>query len=450
MRFPFLQVDLDGRIEQLEGELKGEKEKQETGVGEASDLTDKNRILEEQFEKLTSELAELESKLEKQEEAHLETLSEKALVYNNKVGEHEKVLAEVRNKIEVMEEKGLASEVREKEFKRSESTYSEKLTVLEGQEGAFKDDIAALRAESSELASRLEQRTSALKAQEEKSFSLRKENAVLDRRMQGMKGGEEDLWPDDDELITLREENVRVQEEKAQVIGEKALLTEQVESLAEQNDELKSVVQEFMSAAQQEQQDDGLESLQAELVMVRSQAEADVKEINRQLLDVQEEAAKLAQELEKKIKYQEEQALISPLNSDLSASDNDIFSIIEEKQSTVVLPRDYDDSSLDRKNGILKKVMAILLLGMAVGAGISFTDQGRVFLGMESSVSIGKEEETVTDSLKALEFNELKEESRQTTNDDHRRREDFGSLLESVSGKDVVLDLEADEILINE
>ncbi len=432
--------DLISRVDQLENELENEREKHKEGITQIADLTDKNGVLEEKFEKSTVELVDQQSIADKQAEAHLEILREKDSTLNNKAAElealatrHDKEFTELRNQVEELEVKRLAAEKlaekREEELEYNESVYNDKLTEIDEQESQFKDEIAALRAESSEWSSRLEEKTAALKEQEEKSFSLRKENAVFERRMQEIKEGDGDMWPDDDELVVLREEKIRIEGEIEQVISEKSLLAEQVGSLAEQNDELKSLIQDFMKAAEESQGGD-LESLQAELAMVREQAEADVNAINEQLLEAQEEAGRLSKELEENVKHQEGQELVSPLNSDLSASDHDIFSIIEEKQSAAATTGGHVNHAAVSKTGGFKKIIAILFIGMAAGAGLFYTDQGRALLGLDAPVSAQKQ---MASGSPVEVKDELKNENRRTSNDP-RRGEDFGSLLESVSG----------------
>jgi CRP-like cAMP-binding protein/chromosome segregation ATPase len=378
----------------------------------------------------TNKLEEKLKELEESASLNEEEAKQKELDYQSRIKELDEQISESELLSEQLAESQKLAESREEELRFNESTYADKLSEFDGDRAKLKDDIASLRAEADELSIRLEEKSKALTEQEEKSFALRKEGAVLERRMQEINEGNGDLWPDDREVISMREEITRISDEKERALEEKVLLSGQIDSLVEQNEELKSVVQEFVAASESQQDsDEDIDSLRTELKMVREQASSDVNAMNEQLKEAQSKVA----ELEKLLEEAGQEETPSLLDG-VTAADADVFSIIEQQQRAAPIQSAMTNEGAEpRRKGNLWPIFAAILILGAVGAAGFLTDQGRVLLGLsEKAEAPEKNREDTEERLdKDAVITKKSAIKRQSGG------EKFGSLLETVEPSSV-------------
>jgi chromosome segregation ATPase len=413
-------------------------------VKELSEIGEKYKLILDERKKEEQEASERDARLKSSEEEkqrqvdeqrreneqlhkQLETVKEEWQGESKKLESQVAQLEERENElIEQLKERERVISSKEEELQFNESIYAEKLTEFDGERAQLKDEMVSLRAGSDELSSRLEEKSRALIEQEEKSFSLRKEIAVLEHHAQEGAGDKGELWPDDHEAL----DQVRV--EKKELLDEKELLAAQIDSLVEQNEELRQVVQEFVEASgERQEKEEGLDSLRAELEMVREQAASDVNAINEQLKQATEQAGRLEKALESAEEKIKEVDQRPSLLEGVEVVDNDIFLTIEESQRSPVLP--VHSGSVNRPQGRNKSLWIVgtilILLALAGLAGF-FTDQGRALFGLAQPVTEGEEVEVVLDH--AAEYMDEKEREL-PVKQKKQGGEDFGSLLETIS-----------------
>ncbi len=247
-----------------------------------------------------------------------------------------------------------AAEQQREEMKRIKEAHACEISDANFRHAELEDEVAALHAENSEIQERMGEKARDLAAMEEKLFAIRKENAVLKRRLEGFKTGHSDFAENAHQPDALQSEIHRLKKQCQAVVDEKAEALNEVASLRKENSEIQSLLQKLTQQFEQNAVDETIHALKTELAMVREQAENDVKTIKAKLDQSQKSVDRLEQELKAErqcvTELQESSLYRLSLNPALTAVDRDLFDRVEEDENRQNNPKQ------SAKTGIGKRI----------------------------------------------------------------------------------------------
>ncbi|MEJ1406671.1 MAG: SUMF1/EgtB/PvdO family nonheme iron enzyme [Candidatus Sedimenticola sp. (ex Thyasira tokunagai)] len=363
------------RLERERGELKEQlvtlQEEQET-------LKEALKTATEQTESLQSELAEQEQsgdedlqRLEQEKgelEAQLTTLREEEA---SRLAEGESTLVDWQRQIDSLQKKLAESEASKQRLEEQSTSREGELALRESEH----EELIVLKKELEEIGSALDEVGASDKEAREAIEALETERDNQRQELELLEGA-------------LAQASV-LQSRLDEVVEEKAVVEQEAHRLSGEVEELRSIMQQYAEQIEAAQQGGGAEevtALQAELELVREQAEEDMAQLRQALESAEEELAAKPAELEGgssddqvvMLQLELEEARAKIRESELTGS-------VEATESEAVRQEmDSLQSSLDERRRELEKSRKdSLLLEERIEEGNSEID--RLKLALEAS-----------------------------------------------------------------
>ncbi|MEJ1438051.1 MAG: SUMF1/EgtB/PvdO family nonheme iron enzyme [Candidatus Sedimenticola sp. (ex Thyasira tokunagai)] len=363
------------RLERERGELKEQlvtlQEEQET-------LKEALKTATEQTESLQSELAEQEQsgdedlqRLEQEKgelEAQLTTLREEEA---SRLAEGESTLVDWQRQIDSLQKKLAESEASKQRVEEQSTSREGELALRESEH----EELIVLKKELEEIGSALDEVGASDKEAREAIEALETERDNQRQELELLEGA-------------LAQASV-LQSRLDEVVEEKAVVEQEAHRLSGEVEELRSIMQQYAEQIEAAQQGGGAEevtALQAELELVREQAEEDMAQLRQALESAEEELAAKPAELEGgssddqvvMLQLELEEARAKIRESELTGS-------VEATESEAVRQEmDSLQSSLDERRRELEKSRKdSLLLEERIEEGNSEID--RLKLALEAS-----------------------------------------------------------------
>ncbi|MEJ1296220.1 MAG: SUMF1/EgtB/PvdO family nonheme iron enzyme [Candidatus Sedimenticola sp. (ex Thyasira tokunagai)] len=420
------------RLERERGELKEQlvtlQEEQET-------LKEALKTATEQTESLQSELAEQEQsgdedlqRLEQEKgelEAQLTTLREEEA---SRLAEGESTLVDWQRQIDSLQKKLAESEASKQRLEEQSTSREGELALRESEH----EELIVLKKELEEIGSALDEVGASDKEAREAIEALETERDNQRQELELLEGA-------------LAQASV-LQSRLDEVVEEKAVVEQEAHRLSGEVEELRSIMQQYAEQIEAAQQGGGAEevtALQAELELVREQAEEDMAQLRQALESAEEELAAKPAELEGgssddqvvMLQLELEEARAKIRESELTGS-------VEATESEAVRQEmDSLQSSLDERRRELEKSRKdSLLLEERIEEGNSEID--RLKLALEAS----------QDDMDEAEFsrNEAQEAKKQVEEALYKVQQKIesdrpvdGLTDERLAGKKQVLDIES-------
>ncbi len=324
-----LKSSLQNQVETLENQIKHSAADLEELRGGMKLLTNERDDLDLKIQELGAENASLKQALESSDQLGVQ-------------------LAELQN----------LSAQHQQEIQQIEEAHAQKIAEALTRQALLEDNVAALKADDSEIQESIANKAQELSSMEEKLFAIRKENSILARRLEELKNGDAEFAGNSGQHSKAQLQIRTLQAQYQAVLDEKMKALNELARLRQENSAMETLVQKFRDQPDANQTAELINCLKTELNTVREQAERDSNRmqdlLNQSQKDLQGLAQNLKTERQRVVELQESSFQHLSLDPALTPADHDLFDMVEEREDRATAPK----KSSNQGKTVLGKLIA--------------------------------------------------------------------------------------------